>query len=134
MKLNHSEDHHHHHVVLLTQISLTLSPHPSLSLIASSRFLRLHPVLAQSCCRYVLAVCPIFAHPCEGVHRSTSLMSSSYFSTSIPHVWFILFGWFSWWVVGGRTAAVLWSVASRTCSIQLVAFLCNCHQAFSPYA
>ena len=34
--------------------------------------------------------------------------------------------------VGGRTAAVLWSVTSRTCSIQLIVFLCNCCQAFSP--
>ena len=37
-------------------------------------------------------------------------------------------------MVGGRKAAVLRGVASRTCSIQLVAFLCNCRQAFSPYA
>ena len=37
---------------------------------------------------------------------------------------------FLWWVVGGRTAAVLWSVASRTCSIQLEAFLCNAVQIF----
>ena len=29
-------------------------------------------------------------------------------------------------MVGGRIAAVLWDVASRTCSILLVAFLCNC--------
>ena len=35
------------------------------------------------------------------------------------------------WVVGGHTAAVLWGVASRTCSVQLVAFLCNCCSAFS---
>ena len=36
-------------------------------------------------------------------------------------------------VVDGRTAAVLWSVASQNYSIQLVAFLCKCRQAFSPY-
>ncbi len=35
--------------------------------------------------------------------------------------------------VGDRTAAVLWGAASRTCSILLSAFLCSCHQAFSPY-
>ena len=38
-------------------------------------------------------------------------------------------------VMGGRwpTAAVLSGVASRTCSVELAAFLCNCRQAFSPY-
>ena len=36
-------------------------------------------------------------------------------------------------VVGGRTAIVLWGVASRTCSLLLAAFLCNCRQAFFPY-
>ena len=44
---------------------------------ASGRFSRPHPVSAQSCCVYVLAGQPAFARPCEGVHRSTSLMSSS---------------------------------------------------------
>ena len=53
-------------------------------------------------------------------------------SPAVSH-WFIKLGSFSWWVVGGCTTAVLWGVASRTCSIQLTAFLCNCHQAFSPY-
>ena len=32
-------------------------------------------------------------------------------------------------MVGGRTAAALWSVASKTCSILLAAFLCSCRQA-----
>ena len=35
---------HHHHVVLSARISLTLSRHPSLSSIASSRSIGLHPV------------------------------------------------------------------------------------------
>ena len=34
-------------------------------------------------------------------------------------------------MVGGRTVVVLWYVASRICSIQLVALSCNCRQAFS---
>ena len=38
----------------------------------------------------------------------------------------------SGWVVGGRTAAVLLGVASRTRSVLLAAFLCNCRQVFSP--
>ena len=36
-------------------------------------------------------------------------------------------------MVGGRTAAVLWDIAPRTCSVQLVVVLCNCRQAFSPH-
>ena len=66
--------HHHHHVMSSARISLTLSLHPSLSSIRSSG---LHPVSAQSCCMEVRAGRPAFAHPCEEVHRSTSLMRSS---------------------------------------------------------
>ena len=35
-------------------------------------------------------------------------------------------------VVGGRIAATLWGAVSRTCSILLAAFLCNCRQVFLP--
>ena len=75
----HMYIYHHHHVVPPAQISLTLtlSLHSSLSSIAPGRSSRLHPVSAQSCCMYVLAGHPAFAHPCEGLHRSMSLMSSS---------------------------------------------------------
>ena len=69
--------HHHHQVVLLVRISLTLSRYFSLSFIASGRSSGLHPVSSHSCCMYVLAGCPAFARPYVGVHRSTSLMSSS---------------------------------------------------------
>ena len=69
--------HHHHHVVLLAQISLTLSRHFSLSFIASGRSSRLNPVSSHSRCMYVRADRPAFAQPYVGVHRSTSLMSSS---------------------------------------------------------
>ena len=69
--------HHHHHVVPLAQISLTLSRHFSLSFIASGRSSGLPPVSSHSCCMYVLAGRPAFARPYVGVHRSTSLMSSS---------------------------------------------------------
>ena len=63
--------------MLSAWISLTLSRYLSLSSIASGRSSGLHPVLAQSCCMYVRAGHPAFACPCEGVHWSTSLMSSS---------------------------------------------------------
>ena len=69
--------HHHHHVVPLARISLNLSRHFSLSFIASGRSSGLHPVSSHSCCIYVQAGRPAFARPYVGVHRSTSLMSSS---------------------------------------------------------
>ena len=69
--------HHHHHVVLVLRISLTLSRHFSLSFIASSWSSGLHPVSSHSCWMYVRAGRPAFARPCVGVHKSTSLMSSS---------------------------------------------------------
>ena len=68
---------HHHHIVPLARISLNLSHHFSLSFIASGRSSGLHPVSSHSCCMYVLAARPAFARPYAGVHRSTSLMSSS---------------------------------------------------------
>ena len=69
--------HHHHHVVPLARISLALSRHFSLSFITSGRSSGLHPVSSHSCCMYVWAGRPAFAWPYAGVHRSTSLMSSS---------------------------------------------------------
>ena len=48
--------------------------HPSLLFIALCRSFRLHPTLAQKCCRQGLAGCATFARQCEGDHRSTSLM------------------------------------------------------------
>ena len=59
------------------QISLSLSRHFSLSFITSGRTSGLHPVSSHSCCMYVQAGRPAFAGPYAGVHRSTSLMSSS---------------------------------------------------------
>ena len=58
-------------------ISLTLYRHFSLSFIASGRSSGLYPVSSQSCYMYVRAGHPAFVRPCEGVHRRTSLMSSS---------------------------------------------------------
>ena len=100
---------HHHHVVPLARISLTLSRHFSLSFIASGRFSGLHPVSSHSCCMYVLAGHPAFARPYVGVHRSTSLMSSSLLLQQCPaclvHLTWIVFvmgsRWlYSWGFVG----------------------------------
>ena len=97
--------HHHHHVVPLAWISLTLSHHPSLSFIASGRSSLLHPISSHSCCIYVRAGHPAFARPYVGVHRSTSLMSSSLLLQQCPAclvrlTWivFMMGGWlpYSW--------------------------------------
>ena len=74
----------HHHVAPPARISLTLSRHFSLSFIASGRSSGLHPVSSHSCCMYVRAGRPTLAHPYVGVHRSTSLMSSSLLLQQCP--------------------------------------------------
>ena len=79
-----SHHHHHHHVVPLARISLTLYRHFSLSFIASVRSSGLYPVSSHSYCMYVLAGRPAFARPYVGVHRSTSLMSSSLLLQQCP--------------------------------------------------
>ena len=65
---------HHHHVTPSARTPwlflVTLLYRPLL-------LAGLHPVSAQSCCMSVLAGCPAFARPCEGVHWNISLMSSS---------------------------------------------------------
>ena len=75
---------HHHHVMPQARISLILSRHFSLSFIVSGRSSELHPVFSHSCCMYVRAGRPAFAWPYAGVHRSTSLMSSSLLLQQCP--------------------------------------------------
>ena len=92
--------HHHHHVVLVARISLTLSRHFFQSFIASGRSSGLHPVSSHSCWMYVRAGRPAFARPYVGVHKSTSLMSSSLLLQLCPaclvHLTWIVF------MIGGR--------------------------------
>ena len=76
--------HHHHHVALVARISLTLSRLSSLSFIALGRSSGQHPVSSHSCWMYVRAGRPAFARPCVGVHKSTSLMSSSLLLQQCP--------------------------------------------------
>ena len=117
--------HHHHHVVPPARISLTLSRHFSLLLIASGRSSGLHPVSSHSCCMYVRAGRPAFAWPYAGVYRSTSLMSSSFLLQQCPAclvrltcIVFVMGG-------NGRIVGVLWGVVARTCSILLEwSFIC----------
>ena len=92
--------HHHHHVVLLARISLTHYRHFSLSFIASGRSSGLHPVSSHSCCMYVRSGRPAFAWPYAGVHRGTSLMSSSLLLQQCPAC-LVRLAWIVF-VMGGR--------------------------------
>ena len=120
--MDHHHHHQHHHVMPLARISLTLSLHFFLSFIASGRSSGLHPVSSHCCCMYVRAGRPAFARPYVGVHRSTSLMSSSLLLQQCPACLVRL----TWIVfVMGRIVGVLWGVAARTCSILLATFWCT---------
>ena len=66
------------------RISLALSRHFSLSFIASGRSSGQHPISSHSCCMYVRAGRSAFARPYVGVHRNTSLMSSSLLLQQCP--------------------------------------------------
>ena len=101
--------HHHHHVVPPAQISLTISRHFLLSFITSGRSSGLPPVSSHSCCMYVWTGHPAFAWPYVGVHRSTSLTSSSLLFQQCPAclarltcIVFVMGGkWpYSWCLVG----------------------------------
>ena len=124
--------HHHHHVMPQARISLTISCHSSLSFIPSGRSSGLHPVSSHSCCMYVRAGRPAFSRPYVGVHRSTSLMSSSLLlqqcRACLVRLTWIVF------VMGGRWpySGCLVGVAARTCSILIATFLCNRRLASSP--
>ena len=95
-----SNYHHHHHIVLAARISLTLSRHSSLSFIALGRSSGQHPVSSHSCWMYVRAGRPAFARPCVGIHKSTSLMSSSLLLQQCPAC-LVLLTWIDF-VIGGR--------------------------------
>ena len=120
----------HHHHVRLARISLTLSQHVSLSFIASGRSSGLHPVSSHSCCISVRAGRPAFEWPYAGVHRSTSLMTSSLLLQQCPAC-LVRLPW-KVFVIGDRIVSALWGVAARTCSILLLTFLYNCRLASSP--
>ena len=81
LETNH---HHHYHVVPPARISLTYSRDFSQSFIASGRSAGLRPVSSHSCCMYVLVGHPAFAGPYVGVHRRTSLVSSSLLLEQCP--------------------------------------------------
>ena len=105
----HNHHHHHHHVMPPARISLTLSLHFSLSFIAYGRSSGIPPISSYSCCVYVRAGRPAFARSYVGVHRSSSLMSSSLRLQQCPAclarlawIFFVMGGrWpYRWWFVG----------------------------------
>ena len=79
---------------------LTLSRHSSLSFIALGRSSGQHPVSSHSCWIYVGAGRPVFARPCVGFHKSTSLMSSYLFLQQCPAC-LVRLTWIVF-VIGGR--------------------------------
>ena len=91
---------HHHHIALVARISLTLSRHSSLSFIALGRSSGQHPVSSHSCWMYVRAGRPAFARPCVGIHKSTSLMSSTLLLQQCPAC-LVRLTWIVF-VIGGR--------------------------------
>ena len=96
----HFRTSHHHHVAVAARISLTLSRHSSLSFIALGRSSGHHPVSSHSCWMYVRAGRPAFARPFVGVHKSTSLMSSSLLLQQYPAC-LVRLTWIVF-VIGGR--------------------------------
>ena len=120
--------HHHHHIALVARISLTLSRHSSLSFIALGRSSGQHPVSSHSCWMYVRAGRPAFARPCVGIHKSTSLMSSSLLLQQCPAclvrlTWivFVIGGrWpYSWCLVGCCCQDLFRIARSNTCIFEL---------------
>ena len=118
----------HQHVALSALISLILAGHLSLSSIASGRSSGLHPASAQSCCMNVRAGCPAFARPCEGVHRSTSLTSSSLLLQRCPTclvrlilIVFVMGG--RWLLCGVLSPGLVQYCSQHSCVIAIKLFL-----------
>ena len=86
----------------IAPISLTISRRFFLSFIASGRSSGLHPISSHSWYMYVRAGRPAFARPYVGVHRSTSLMSSSLLFQQCPaclvRLTWIVFRDGRWWL------------------------------------
>ena len=106
--------HHHHHVVRPARISLTLFLHVSLSFIASGRSSGLHPVSSHSCCMYVRAGRSAFDWPYAGIHRSTSLTSSSLLFQQCPAC-LVRLAWIVF-VIGGRLP-YSWCLVGSCCQV-----------------
>ena len=98
----------------------------SLSSIASGRSSTLHSVSAKSWCNSLLVSQHYHVLVLEFI-KEHCFWVPTYFSSSIPHVLFILLEWFVRWEAGGHIAAVLLGFISRICSRQCRAFVCCSH-------
>ena len=107
--------------MLVARISLSLSRHFSLSFIVSGRSSGQHPVSSHSCWMYVRAGRPAFARPCVGVHKSTSLMSSSLLLQQCPAC-LVRLTWIVF-VIGGRWP---YSWCLLQCIYKYVLKYCHC--------
>ena len=136
---------YHHHVAPLSRISLTHSRQFSLSFIASGRSSGLHPVSSHSSSMYVLAGCPAFARPYVGVHRSTSLKSSSLLLQQCPEclvrlTWivFVMGGrWPYSWCFVGCCRQNLFNIARNILVLLPSSFFSSCFvsvQVFHPFS
>ena len=97
-------NHHHHHHHHLSCWQHGIFPDPLspllLSFIALGRSSGQQPVSSHSCWMYVRAGRPAFARPCVGIHKSTSLMSSSLLLQQCPAC-LVRLTWIVF-VIGGR--------------------------------
>ena len=83
-------------------------------------------------CKFGLVVLLLLGRPYVGVHRSTSLTSSSLLLQQCPACLARLTCIVFVMEASGRTVGVSWGVVARTCSILLWTFLCSCRQVSSP--
>ena len=106
--------------MLLAQISLTLSCNSNLTSIVPGRSSRLHPVLVQGGCRWVLVGRQPFVRLWEGYHICESLMNSSLLLQQCPAYLVNLIWMF--FVMGGRWpySSILVSLPSIFFSIRFV--------------
>ena len=125
--------HHHYQVTQPARISLTLFLPTIIPIVHWSR-----QVIQATFCigkelLYIVSRWSSNLCPYEVVHRSMSLMTSSLLLQLCPaclvHLNLIVFVMDGMWPY----SCCFVGVASRTCSVLLAAFLCNCRQAFSPY-
>ena len=132
--LKYLKQYHHHDSVLLARISLTLSLSlylslsPLVSIVHRSR----KTLQVTSCiCTELLSIgsswssnlcSSMWKGPPEYIAYEFVFTSPAYL---VRLIWMVF-------VIGGRRSyvAVLWDVASRTCSMHLVTFLCNYRRAF----
>ena len=111
-------------------LALSLSHHPSTSAIALGKSTRRHPVFVPCWWMKIFASQWTLVCLCVGVHKRTSLMSSSLLLQQC-HAYLARLEWFVRWEVSGCITVVLYDAASRTCSKEHESLLGSFLLAFS---